>query len=235
MDMWHDFCTKNQKGILFVVGMICFLTAGLVVANFPSPAKANKNIPKAEPKAVVQPSARTTGAEKEAAEKGANAPSAVAPQSDWVLYITGAVRWPGVYTLPAGSRLFQLVEAAGGLDPSADPAAANMAAVLGDGLQVHVTKKGEERPAHAVYGSAATPGAGAPKAGLPKTGTPVDINRASVEELTALKGIGPALAGNIVEYRLKNGRFRDVDDLLHVKGIGYKKLDQFRNSVAVGP
>jgi competence protein ComEA len=63
----------------------------------------------------------------------------------------------------------------------------------------------------------------------------IDINKASAEELTALKGIGPVLAGNIVEHRLKNGRFQSVDGLLRVKGIGRKKLEDFRDSVTVGP
>ena len=235
--MWDDFWTKNQKGFLFAVGMIFFLTAGLIIAGFPSPAKSRIKSNKIEPKAVAQAPTPKPDAEREiaainAVDSSANASRAVEPQSNWVLYVTGAVRRPGVYTLPAGSRLFKLVEAAGGLDASADPAAVNMAAVLGDGLHVHVTKKGEEQPAYASYGN---PAPGAPKTGLPKTGLPVDINRASVEELTALKGIGPVLAGNIVEYRFKNGRFRNVDDLLHVKGIGHKKLEQFRDSVIVGP
>ena len=235
--MWHEYWTKNQKGILFVAGIIFFLTIGLVVVTFPSPAKIQA---KADKSAANSPKTLQTelkaavpepDAEKEAAAKSATAPGAAEPESAWVLYITGAVRRPGVYDLPAGSRLLRLVEAAGGLDVSADPAAVNLAAVLADGLHVHVPAKGEAPP---VYGTfIETAPETAPPAGM--SGSRVDINRASAGELTALKGIGPVLAGNIVDYRHKNGRFHSVDDLLHVKGIGRVRLEQLRDSVTVGP
>lgn len=61
----------------------------------------------------------------------------------------------------------------------------------------------------------------------------VNINAATVEQLTALPGIGPAIAGGIVEYREKNGAFRQVEDLLRVKGIGEKKLEAVRGMVVV--
>ena len=243
--MWNDLWTKHQKTLVFAVGMICFLGAGLVVAGFPSPAKKQANqvnqvnqvnqtktyAPKAEEK-TVEPRLYM---ESEAAER-----TTALPKNEWVLYITGAVRRPGVYNLPAESRLLQLVEAAGGLNISADPVAVNLAAFLEDGLHVHVPEKGEEPPANRPYGGAMSYGgvtAGSSRSAVRGTsGLPtIDVNRASVDELTVLKGIGPALAGNVVEYRLKNGRFLEVDDLLHVKGIGRKKLEQFRDSVTVGP
>jgi competence protein ComEA len=156
------------------------------------------------------------------------------------VYVTGSVRNPGVYKLPMGSRLFHLVEAAGGLNNLADPAAVNMAALLEDGLHIHVPRKNERLP----EGSAADPPVSARSArpqnhpmprGKTTTGGMIDINRASQEELTSLKGIGPALAKSILEHRQKNGRFRSVEDLLQVRGIGVKKLEGFRDNVTVGP
>ena len=215
--MWRDIWTKNQKGAVFAVGMICFLAAGLIVAGSPSPAKT-------QAKARVPIAADIVAIPEFDSEKDAR--NSAEPQSDWVLYVTGAVRRPGVYNLPPESRLLRLVEAAGGLTPSADPVAVNLAAVLSDGMHVHVPEKGEEPPARGAYAGIS---------GSPASNRLIDVNRASAEELTALKGIGPALAGNIVDYRLKNGRFRSVDDLLQVNGIGRKKLEGFRDSVAVGP
>jgi competence protein ComEA len=168
---------------------------------------------------------------------------------EWFLYVTGSVRNPGVYKLSEGSRLFQLIEAAGGLTSLADTVAVNMAAVLEDGLHVHIPRKGEnvfENPPVSA-GSAAilsTPGhptsrGSAASAGARTVETKarglININRASQEELTALKGIGPALAKSIVEYRQKNGLFRNVEDLLQIRGIGPKKLDGFRDDVTVKP
>ncbi|MDR2137547.1 MAG: ComEA family DNA-binding protein [Synergistaceae bacterium] len=167
----------------------------------------------------------------------------------WVLYITGKVRRPGVYKLPAGSRLFQLVEAAGGLEGSADPVAVNMASSLEDGLHVHIPARqaptpGERTasvPANSGFQNTAQPSArqarsaSQNKQNKTKTSGPVNVNRASEEELISLKGIGPALARNIVVHRQKNGPFRTVDDLLQVKGIGEKKLEGLRGDVTVGP
>ena len=228
--MWHDLWSKHQRAFMFAVGMVCFLTAGLVVVNFPYSTKnqtVSNNVPQAEPRVVNADVEREEGFSSRA--RSSAALSSHEPQSEYVLYITGAVRRPGVYSLPAESRLLQLVEAAGGLSVSADPVAVNLAAVLTDGLHVHVPEKGEEPPANRAYGVPIS----AP--GTPKAGAPVNINRASAEELTALKGIGPVLAGNILEYRLNNGRFHEIDDLLHVKGIGRVKLEQLRNTVTVGP
>ena len=227
--MWDDLWTKHQKTIWFVVGMVCFLTAGYVVVNLP---QAKKQAQTPAPRAAEMADVSASGVSEPEAE--IEAAAGKPDESEWVVYITGAVRRPGVYGLPVGSRLLQLVEAAGGLNNFADPVAINLAAVLDDGLHVHVPKKGEP-PVHWVYGGAVlgTTG-GLPSAPARRMGL-VDINRASAEELTVLKGVGPVLAGSIVEYRLKNGHFHSVDDLLHVKGIGHKKLEQFRDSVTVGP
>jgi competence protein ComEA len=171
------------------------------------------------------------------------APDDEKPEDQWFVYVTGSVRNPGVYKLPAGSRFFHLVEAAGGLNGFADPVAVNMAAPLEDGLHVHVPKKGSrpsDNPTSGVGLSAAPRGRSSstpPGNGKfsKKAGGSVDVNRASQEELIALKGVGPALARNIVEHRQKNGPFRSVEDLLQVKGIGAKKLEGLRDSVILGP
>ena len=68
---------------------------------------------------------------------------------------------------------------------------------------------------------------------LPRRGTPIDLNRATKQDLERLPGIGPVLAGRIVEYRAAQGAFDDVEQLRHVKGIGKKKFEQIRPHVAV--
>jgi competence protein ComEA len=181
---------------------------------------------------------------------------AEAPKGDavkWFLYITGSVRKPGVYQLSPGARLFHLVEAAGGLNNFADPVAFNLAAPLEDGMHVHIPKKGERKGERAIlldiplYPGTVPSG---PRSEFRESSgslrekrnaeernasAPIDVNRATEEELIALKGIGPVLAKNIVEYRRKNGRFKSVEDLLRVKGIGPKKLEGFRGSVVARP
>lgn len=238
--------------------MLCFLAAGLIVQTLPGVREKLEKAGTLPPPGAAQPSpesrALTAASEPVAVpppeREGLEATGSVSSQTDepsrdteWFLYITGSVRNPGVYRLPPGARLFQLAEAAGGLDNFADSVAINMAALLEDGMHVHVPKKGE-RPENSdptiIVEPTVVPSA-APRLSVGYGGTAsrrsslVDLNRATVEELTTLKGIGPVLAGNIVEYRTRNGRFRTVEDLLQVKGIGAKKLEGFRQYVIVGP
>lgn len=142
-----------------------------------------------------------------------------------VVQAVGAVRVPGVYRLPVGSRVVDLLERAGG--PSADFALdrVNLAAILLDGERVWVPRAGESPPEVALT---AAGGGGA-------SGTPrVDLNHATAEQLDALPGIGKTLAAAIVADRAKRGGFRTVDDLLRVKGMNRSKIDPLRDLVILG-
>jgi competence protein ComEA len=137
-----------------------------------------------------------------------------------VVDVVGAVRRPGVYRLPAGSRARDAVRRAGGARPHADLASINLAALLADGEQVRV-------PALAAPGAAAAgPSASAPPA-------IVHLNGASADDLDSLDGIGPALAQRIVAYRTAHGGFRSVDELDEVSGIGPVRLEALRPRLAL--
>jgi competence protein ComEA len=142
--------------------------------------------------------------------------------------VAGAVRAPGVYEMPPGSRVFEAIEEAGGFSETADQQSMSLAAVLGDGCRVYVPRQGEvtaDSPAVTQAGTGA--GSGDASAGL------VSINSATIEELDALPGIGPSLAQNIVDYRESNGPFTSVDQLGDVTGIGPSKLEKLRPLVGL--
>ena len=126
-----------------------------------------------------------------------------------VVHAAGAVVAPGVYRLPAGTRVEDLIKAAGGASLDADLDRIDLAALLVDGSQVFVPHVGEAVPAAASGGSSASTPAG-----------PVNLNTATLEQLDALPGVGPATAKAILAERDKRGRFRSVNDLLDVRGIG---------------
>lgn len=144
------------------------------------------------------------------------------------VHVAGAVRRPGLYRLPAGSRVDDAVAAAGGPAPGAALDSVNLAAVLRDGQKVTV---GRLRAASG--GGGAAPGGGAPAAPPDEPPWPIDVNSASAAELERLPGVGPVIAGRIVEYREANGPFKGVDDLLAVRGIGPRTLEQLRPYVTV--
>ncbi|MDX2381971.1 MAG: helix-hairpin-helix domain-containing protein [Acidimicrobiia bacterium] len=133
------------------------------------------------------------------------------------VHVAGAVGRPGVYELDSGARVEAAIAAAGGAVGDADPNALNLAAELIDGTRVYVPVIGEPLPDDA--GGAGVDGS------APLAAGPVDLNRATIAELDALPGIGPATASVIVTDREMNGPFLTVDELTRVRGIGPAKLE----------
>lgn len=136
--------------------------------------------------------------------------------------ISGAVADPGVYTFPADSRVYELIEAAGGLLPEAYDVSLNQAERLSDGQKIHVYTKEE-----AAEGLEPTEESSSTSDGK------VNINTASTEELTSLKGIGQTRAESIVAYRQEHGAFAAVEDLKAVSGIGDATYQKIADAITV--
>jgi competence protein ComEA len=132
---------------------------------------------------------------------------------DVVVDVTGAVARPGVYRLPAGARVTDAVQRAGGASPGALLEAINLAARLADGQQVVVPKKGP---------------AGAPLAAGASEEGPISLGTATVEQLDTIDGIGPVTAEDIIEYRDQHGGLSSVDQLDQVSGIGPATMESLR-------
>lgn len=153
----------------------------------------------------------------------AASPSAAGAGGTVVVHVGGEVESPGVVTLPAGSRVADAIEAAGGLLPDADPGLLNLARPLVDGEQVLVGVTPPPAP---------SPGQAAPGGGV--GGGTIDLNTATAEQLQTLPGIGPVLARRIVDYRTSHGGFTSVEQLRDVTGIGDRRFEELRGLVHVG-
>jgi competence protein ComEA len=134
---------------------------------------------------------------------------------DVVVDVTGAVARPGVYRLPAGSRVTDAVGRAGGATGTALLEAINLAARLADGQQVVVPKRGPGGAALATAGAGAEDG-------------PISLGTATAEQLDTIDGIGPVTAEKIVEYRDRQGGLASVDQLDQVSGIGPATMESLR-------
>lgn len=133
---------------------------------------------------------------------------------DLVVHVAGAVRKPGVYRMPDGSRVTDAIERAGGATRDAAPDSLNLAAPLADGQQVVLPST---TPAGATPGAAAAPDA------------PISLGTATVEDLDTIEGIGPVTAAAIIEFRDQNGGIGSVDELDEVSGIGPTTLEALRS------
>ena len=137
--------------------------------------------------------------------------------------VKGAVKSPGIYDLPVGSRVNDAVQKAGGLAEEADSKSLNLAQKVSDETLVYVPTKGEE--ASQQSGSGATSSTSKEKK--------VNLNKASLEELKQVKGLGGKRAQDIIDHREANGKFKSVDELKKVSGIGAKTIEKLKDYVTV--
>lgn len=155
--------------------------------------------------------------------------------------VQGAVKHPGVYRLPAGSRVAELVAKAGGPRPDARLSGLNLARRLADGELCYVpSTKEAATPAPAWPPSAAAPGRApqarqvARPASRPAFSGRVNLNTATAAQLDTLPGVGPGLAAAILKLRHRmGGRFRSIEDLREVPGVGPKRFNRLRSLVEV--
>ncbi|MDR2296064.1 MAG: helix-hairpin-helix domain-containing protein [Clostridiales Family XIII bacterium] len=158
-----------------------------------------------------------------------------------VVDVGGAVQSPTVLVLPAGSRVYEALEAAGGLLPQADIRAINRATVLRDGDRIYIPSKeesAEETPVPQSAGGGA--GVGVTNAAsrslasaADEAARPVNINTADSAELQRLDGVGPSTAQKILDYRAAHGRFARAEDIKNVSGIGDKTFEKLKDKIAV--
>jgi competence protein ComEA len=151
----------------------------------------------------------------------ATGPSA-GPAGEVVVAVGGKVRRPGLVRLPAGSRVADALQAAGGANPGVDPSLLNLARRVVDGELIMVGASPPPGPAP-----------GGPAGGAAPAGGPVNLNTATLADLDTLPGVGPVLAQRIVAHREKSGGFKAVGDLRKVDGIGSSRFEQLKDLVTV--
>lgn len=143
------------------------------------------------------------------------------PRPDLVVHVVGEVRKPGLVRLPPGSRVADAIEAAGGLRAGGSSGALNLARALVDGEQVDVSREAQADPPPAAGGTGGAPAG------------PVDLNTATLEQLDTLPGVGPVMAGRILDWRTQHGRFASVDQLREISGIGERTFERLAPLVTV--
>ena len=203
---------KEYKIIVICTGL------GLVVGGFfllkPAP---HTPVKETNLQAEVAAVSKDSSTEKEVKEE-------LVEQDLITVDVKGAVKSPGIYDLPVGSRVNDAVQKAGGLTEQADSKSLNLAQKVNDEALVYVPTKGEE---------AASQQAGSGAASSTSKEKKVNINKASLEELKQVKGLGGKRAQDIIDHRESNGKFKSVDELKKVSGIGAKTIEKLKDYVTV--
>ena len=210
---------KEYKIIVICTGL------GLLVGGFfllkPAPQTPGKEMNlQAEVAAVSKDSVSEKDVKKEEKEEKEEP----VEQDLITVDVKGAVKAPGIYDLPVGSRVNDAVQKAGGLTDQADSKSLNLAQKVSDEALVYVPTKGEEAASQQA-------GSGAPSS--TSKDKKVNLNKASLEEIKQVKGLGGKRAQDIIDHRETNGKFKSVEELKKVSGIGAKTIEKLKDYVTV--
>lgn len=154
-----------------------------------------------------------------------------------VVHITGEINYPGVVVLKEGARVVDAIEAGGGETDEADLSSLNLAYMLSDGEKIYVPNKEEtsQESKEREYITSAKDNSEQSENGAKSTGInfKININTAKQEELTQITGIGESTAKKIIEYRTQNGKFKSIEDIKNIPGIGDSKFNAMKEEITV--
>ena len=207
---------KEYKIIVICAGLGLALSGFFLLKPTSQTSVKETNL-QAEVSAVSKDSSSEKEVKKEEKEES--------PEQDLITVdVKGAVKSPGIYDLPLGSRVHDAVQKAGGLTEEADSKSLNLAQKISDEALVYVPTKGEEAASQQAA-SGTSPSTSKEKK--------VNLNKASLEELKQVKGLGGKRAQDIIDHREANGKFKSVDELKKVSGIGAKTIEKLKDYVTV--
>lgn len=172
------------------------------------------------------------GKADKASEAGADAGACDTAKTSCYVHICGAVRYPGVYEVPEGSRLYEVIVLAGGLRADACDHLVNQAQTVADGMQVYIPTVQEAQDGFSgedlSFGTEGQTGREAES-----RDTRIDLNRATKEQLMTLPGVGETRAQAIIAYRETHGRFETIEELMEVSGIKQGVYDRLKELIKV--
>ena len=154
-------------------------------------------------------------------------------QNVLIIHITGEVKNPGIVKLPLEARIEDAVLAAGGLTEDADITKVNLAYILEDGIKIRIPSKVDSEKEEIITENSGEIIIKEENNEFSKIKNSININKASIDEIQKLPGIGASLANRIIKYREETGKFKDIEDIKNVSGIGENKFEQIKDLISV--
>ncbi|WP_258867027.1 ComEA family DNA-binding protein [Corynebacterium amycolatum] len=235
-----DFSVRRAVVTPRVAMAACIVIAVLALGAIAAvvwPSSPQVEMPAVRDAAVAGTTPETTETSAETPGGPGKETNAQAQAGPLIVSVVGLVVNPGVVEVPAGARVVEAIERAGGLLPEANPASVNLAAPLVDGQQIVVGT--EALPAGEIAGGSGgadgsgTDSADSGAAGASEPSGRININTATATQLEEMPGIGPATATKIIDFREKNGPFASIDALEEVPGIGPAKVEALRDVATI--
>ncbi len=215
---------KSNRILFVVFGIACLLLFSVLLHNFGGSLMNASDEVAEESVDVTERSSIETA--QDTAESSENS-------GEIVVYVNGAIKKPGVYTVAAGTRVYQVLDRAGGFTEDADKSAVNLAAKVKDGQQISFPSCVETAQKSYKKGTRSSNNV-SKRSGKSEVAGKVNLNSASQEEIESLPGVGAKTAEKIISYRKQNGSFARIEDILLVKGIGPKKYEKMKDRLTVG-
>lgn len=226
----------GTMGIVFLIGVVCMFYfnkngddfRGVESFNVENIGDSSYNVAKNDNIDLGQNNENNNNGEI----MGNKSASPDNPENLIYIHIIGEVANQGVITLNKGQRIIDAIEKAGGATGNADLNRINLAYVLSDGQKIKIPSiydNEDNGQGDLISGGGSSYNGGGTDMGMIK----VNINTASQTELETIVGVGPSLAAKIINYREKNGRFRKIEELKNVSGIGDVKFEELKNYVDI--
>lgn len=207
-----DILNKKQKVIIIVIVIFMLLFIGYYIINKVNDAEYIK----------------LETEENESIESTTANEEILKDEQDIIVYLTGAVKKPGIVKVKQGSRISDVIDVSGGINDEADLSRINLAYAVKDGQKVYVPSINDEENINTVTEEA---GENVIEEDSTNKTKKININTASQTELETLNGIGPSTALKIINYRSENGNFKKIDDIKNVPGIGDSKFENIKNNI----
>lgn len=204
--------TSREKKLAFLFALFVFLVGSILAYALTTPDQTE-----------TTPSFSSYPEELKELEQKEKAEAEVENQIVWI-DLKGAVEKPGVYQLPANSRVIDVIKLAGGLTATAEKRSVNLVDRLQDGQMIYIPHIGEAEELRTSSINTLNDQA---------KGDLISINKASEEQLQQLPGIGPSRAAAIMAYREEHGRFKKKEDLMEIPGIGEKIFEQLKDQILI--
>lgn len=209
INMYKKYIEKNKKYIIVAFIFIGLIISIILVKQFDTEEKETISFSNIEENIIEEPS----------------------EEYKIIVHITGEVKNEGVIKINEGGRISDAIEEAGGLTNNADIERVNLAYELEDGQKIYIPNKNDKEKEN--YITDGVEDIVLPEEDLGKGDGLININKADAEELQELNGIGETLAESIIAYRENNGKFKSIEDIKNVSGIGESKYEKIKDYIKI--